>query len=134
MAGERCADALDELLADPPDVGTFKTVCRGRKTDERGYRDLVTWRNDRAIYQVYQCPVATWKAGTRTVELRNCGELTKLVKDRINKVLPGHMHIYQKDFDWFLQTPDGAEPWEDPMPVNLDDIRAQEVPNKGLFG
>lgn len=67
------------------------------------------------IHFYHQTPVVE-KEGNRYI-LNTGGYETKTTKRRINRYLPSGYKLYQKDFTWYLDTPEGTQEFFDKMEV-----------------
>ena len=54
------------------------------------------------------------------ITLDSGGYQTVTTKDRMNRFLPLGYRVYQKDFDWYLQTPEGTREYQDGMQIKLE--------------
>jgi len=54
----------------------------------------------------------------RTLRLDSHGYRTSTTKKRINRHLPAGYSVVQRDYDWYLETPDGREEFRDGMTVH----------------
>ena len=59
-------------------------------------------------------------SGSSTITLDSGGYQTVTTKDRMNRFLPLGYRVYQKDFDWYLQTPEGTREYQDGMQIKLE--------------
>ena len=54
------------------------------------------------------------------ITLDSGGYQTVTTKDRMNRFLPLGYRVYQKDFDWYLHTPEGTREYQDGMQIKLE--------------
>jgi len=80
--------------------------CSCRLTTEKGaYRDVSVELNGQTVNYYHQNPIVVTD-GERVL-VHSCGWLTPTTKERINRYLPAGYRVFQRDFEWFVSTPDG---------------------------
>jgi len=81
--------------------------CGCSKTTEKGaYRDVTVELPDGSIVHYYhQSPVVVRDG--QQYRLDNHGYKTSTTKERINRHIPSGYSVVQRDFTWYVETPDG---------------------------
>jgi hypothetical protein len=74
-------------------------------TDKGAYRDETVDVDGLTVHFYHQSPVVVTD-GTR-YRLDSCGYRTSTTKERINRYLPGGYRLFQRDYEWYVNTPDG---------------------------
>ena len=82
----------------------------------RNYSALPSVRNS----HVEKSPEGEVKLFYNSITLNNGGWKTVTTKSRINDALPVGFYLYQQDFEWFVNTPDGALPFVNGMIIVLE--------------
>jgi len=78
------------------------------ETEKGAYRDVTVRMSDgRLVHFYHQSPVVV-REGNR-YRVSSCGYQTSTTKERISRYLPTGYYVRQRDFEWYLQTPDGGE-------------------------
>jgi len=68
------------------------------------------------IAQLYDT-VIMYRRGSKMF-LNSGGWKTRHTKNCLNDVLPYGFSVYQKNFEWFLNTPEGTIPFKDNMEID----------------
>lgn len=92
--------------------------CGCKNTTSKGaYRDVsVKMPDGRTIHYYHQSPVVVEKDGK--YRLDSCGWDTSTTKERINRYIPRGYRVFQRDFEWFVKTPeDEKTDFEDGMVI-----------------
>lgn len=77
-------------------------------TDKGAYRDaIVKMPDNTTVYIYHKTPIVIKKEGTYI--LNNGGWETSTTKERINRYIPSGYYVRQKDFTWYLETPDNEQ-------------------------
>jgi hypothetical protein len=77
-------------------------------TDKGAYRDVTVIMPDgRTLYYYHQSAVVVESADGERLRLDSHGYQTSTTKERINRHTPGGYHVVQRDYAWYLKTPDG---------------------------
>lgn len=84
-------------------------------TEKGAYRDETVEYDGLTVHFYHQSPVVTERDGT--YRLSSCGYQTSTTKERINRYLPRGYRVVQRDFVWYLETPEGTEEFEDGMTI-----------------
>lgn len=80
--------------------------CGCRNTTRKGaYRDMTVKMPDgRTVTFYHQSPIVVQHQGRFRVS--SCGYRTATTKQRISRTLPDGYSVKQRDFEWFIVTPD----------------------------
>jgi len=77
-------------------------------TDKGAYRNaIIEMPDNRTVYIYHKTPIVTEKEGTYI--LNNGGWETSTTKERINRHIPSGYYVRQKDFTWYLETPNNEQ-------------------------
>jgi len=93
--------------------------CSCRKTTKKGaYRDVTVELGGDVIHFYHQSAVVIEKTDGSLV-IDSHGYRTSTTKERINMYLPAHWYVYQRNYVWYLENPDGHhEEFEDGMTID----------------
>ena len=94
-------------------VGLFTKT--GKKRSKRVASNTLEITNDdgtRAI-RLYETDILTFSPDGKSVQLDSGGHKTKTTKERMIQFLPRGFNIFQKNFEWFIVTPNNA--WDNPI-------------------
>jgi hypothetical protein len=70
-------------------------------------RDFGADPDGRTLYYYHQSAVVVESADGERLRLDSHGYQTSTTKERINRHTPGGYHVVQRDYAWYLKTPDG---------------------------
>lgn len=82
--------------------------CKPADGNKGAYRDVSVEMDDggrHVVHFYHQSPVVVYHRGR--YRLSSCGWQTRTTKERINRYNPSGYRVVQRDFDWYLETPDG---------------------------
>jgi len=98
-----------------PQEMRFRRSCGCKKTTSKGaYRDVsVEMPDSRIIHFYHQSPVVVEQSGSYRIS--SCGYQTSTTKERINRYIPYPYKVIQRDFNWYLETPEGRKDFKDGM-------------------
>ena len=120
-------ERLDEIISDNGTVYAFITdsgqfqvyiglfTKTGKKTSKviaNNTLEIDLSGNDYAI-RLHDTDILTYKKGKYILD--SGGWRTVTTKERMNRFLPSGYNVFQKDFDWFVNTPKGIVPFIDKM-------------------
>lgn len=81
--------------------------CEPADGNKGAYRDVTVEMPDgRLVHFYHQSPIAVTFPDD-SVRVSSCGWKTSTTKERLNRYVPRGYHIVQRDFDWYVKTPDG---------------------------
>lgn len=119
---------LKEILDDHPEVHTFITdqgqfqvyvgvFKKGGKRQVVKVANNTTKRyeGDDLIIRLHDTDIL--KFSGKSIVLNSGGYHTRTTKERINHFLPPGFYVYQKDYEWFLKTPDAKYDFKDGLEV-----------------
>ena len=88
-------------------------------TDKGAYRDVnVTMPDGRTIHYYHQSAVVVRSADGHRLRLDSHGYQTSTTKERITRHLPVGYRVVQRDYEWYVETPDGERiEFEDGMVI-----------------
>lgn len=112
----KTGEIVDKSGYHQPDTGrTMMQSCGCEKTTEKGaYRDVtVEFGDGSRIHFYHQTPVVVEFDGH--YKLNSGGYQTSTTKERINRHIPSGYYVRQRDFVWYLETPEGEVEFEDSM-------------------
>lgn len=99
-----------------PNSRSFHQSCGcDLDTDNGAYRDVVVEYNGKTIHYYHHSPVVVKANGE--IRIDACGWKTTTTKDRINQNLPSSYFVKQRDFEWFVETPNGEKQFESGMVI-----------------
>jgi len=80
--------------------------CFCELTTRKGaYRDITIELDGKELYFYHQNLIVIKKG--KEYMLDSCGYKTKTTKERINRYIPSGFKVYQEDFEWYIQKPNG---------------------------
>lgn len=93
----------------PNKGGRLSPNCGCRLTTEKGaYRDVTVRLPDGRLKHFYhQSDIVTENEDGNLV-LDSHGYRTSTTKQRINRYIPNGFRLYQEDFDWYVELPNGS--------------------------
>lgn len=80
-------------------------------------RDVIVEFDGYKYYFYHQTPVVI-KMGNGMYSLANNGFRTMSTKKRINNRLPSGFKLFQRDFEWYIETPEGELKFIDGMTLD----------------
>lgn len=72
---------------------------------------------EKLSYLLYNTVILEYNYKKGTFRLNSGGWRTNHTKNCINDNLPEGYHLYQKDFNWYVTTPEGTLNFEDKMEI-----------------
>jgi hypothetical protein len=93
--------------------------CFCELTTRKGaYRDITIELDGKELNYYHQNLVVV-KNEDNSYILDSCGYMTKTTKERINRYIPSGFRVYQEDFTWYIQKPNGkVQEFKDGMVIN----------------
>lgn len=87
------------------------------ETKNGAYRDVVVEAFDTTIVYLHQNPIVL--KGESVVELYSRGYETKTTKQRLNEHTPSGYKVIQRDYEWYVSTPDGRDEFEEGYQIQV---------------
>ena len=83
-----------------------------------------TWLEDNGngglLVRLHNTVILTFPAHPSDIfSVNSGGYRSTTTKQRLNALLPGGYGVYQKNFEWFMVTPNGEEPFQDHATYNM---------------
>lgn len=97
--------------------GRGRVYCGCDLTTRKGaYRDVTVRVDGVTVHYYHQSPVVVTDGETWRID--NHGYKTATTKERICRYLPAGYSVIQRDFEWFVTTPDGERlPFKNGMTI-----------------
>jgi hypothetical protein len=86
-------------------------------TDRGAYRDVIVEVDGVTVYYYHHSPVVVRDGDT--YRLDSCGHRTRTTKQRINRHTPPGYTVIQRDFEWYVETPEGRRDFTDGMTITV---------------
>lgn len=104
----------------------FKCGCT-KTTDKGTYRDITIKYRDMTIHYYHQHPIVV-KTEEADLSISSCNHHTRTTKQRINRYLPKGYKVYQKDYTWYMKTPNKDDKqFEDGMTLSVEQRIIQKL-------
>lgn len=102
-----------------PGGNRFMPDCGCKKTTKKGaYRDVSIRLEDTIVHYYHQSPIVVQNGDV--YRLSSCGWKTSTTKERINRYLPSGYFVRQRDFEWYLETPEETLDFKDGMEIKAE--------------
>jgi hypothetical protein len=99
-----------------PNKGYHKCSCE-LETEKGAYRDVIVEAFGTTIVYLHQHPIVL--KDESVVELYSRGYETTTTKQRLNEHTPSGYKVIQRDFDWYVSTPDGRDEFEEGYQIHI---------------
>lgn len=88
---------------------------------------LVRTRNGDVRVLLHGNGILRYVRNENDIVISDGGHQSSTTKDRLNRYTPSGYSVVQRDYDWYLKTPNGRVPFENNMSLNDANRRAGSI-------